>query len=618
MLVYQSPPPPPPPPPHPSKPGVFEFTLPHFLLRRTYLHRIIDVFLHGFAQQPEDAQLPPLRTHADARISLTMLTVNRMAVLVLTVLTLHCASARYGNDNSARANVSQQNGHHDPRGRIPADRSDSSTKLRSERNQRLRPAHKRSFLRGNRSLPHSTRGHTHELSLDAVEMRDATPNLTWSDLSHARDELPTSSWITRLRHIGDQGNHVPAPDLIGNGCRQFNWTETTAVQALLYRHQNPHNCSSAKFLVYHPRRSGGLASLLEQLKNALTVGLMLQRVVVFYDAHGWPLVEKLDCGSKTFDCLLMPLSRCRVTGEEMDSTQKGSLLSWSTIQSLSTSNQRIIHADTGANSFSRHVPAPFVHKDRFWWFAQAILYCFRLRPSTFNAIRQFAVQHQWGARQATVALHLRSEDRGKNYIGPLLEYVRQDPSMSTADRVFVATDDPEAVETLRNVVASDQRTGGLFSNAVFDAEQDRRKHVVVDILREPSKVNATQLTFESIKNMALLASGQYFVGTIDSGFSKVSAALGCAAGYVRQEPLVFGHWAKDQDPTHPPISSMGTGYYVGPSLHLGERPPGDFNAFNTSDMTMHPLGNRRRLQFRRSTHQPAKSSGRDQFRQLRT
>ena len=416
---------------------------------------------------------------------------------------------------------------------------------------------------------------------------DQSPLLTPSDFATATESLPSSSWLTKLRrgidHTGR--DHEVQSTLPGSTCRQFNWTETAAVQAFLHRHQNPVDCASAKFLVYHPRRSGGLAALLTQLKNALTVGLMTGRVVILFDANGWPLVDPHDCGNRTFDCLFLPLSQCRLTAAEQ---LQHAFYVTAGVPS-STDPRRIVHGTTGVNGFSKHVPRAFGSKDQFWWLAQAMFFLFQPRQHTLESIRAFAASQHWDAQQRTVALHLRSADRGKNYIGPLLEYVRRDPVLSKADRVFVATDDKEAVRTLISVSGDDAEHGGLYADVVFDRKEDRRQHVVEDILNSPAKVNATELTFEAIKNVALLASGQYFVGTQDSGFSEVAAALGCVAGHVDQEPLVFEHWKKDQDPSNPPVSVMGSTYYQGPGLEVGQRAQADFNPFNKSDFGMHSL-----------------------------
>ena len=94
-----------------------------------------------------------------------------------------------------------------------------------------------------------------------------TPVLSASDFANAAAFLPESTWLTRLRggqrggHGGDDGRNNKSkskrssrtsliPEGPGSTCRQFNWTETTAVQALLQRHQNPPDCEAAKFLVY--------------------------------------------------------------------------------------------------------------------------------------------------------------------------------------------------------------------------------------------------------------------------------------------------------------------------------------------------------------------------------
>ena len=454
---------------------------------------------------------------------------------------------------------------------------------------------------------------------DDENMPDFTPQLSAADFAAAAQSLAQTSWLTRLREgiqleaVEDANNNasqeqarsrqrqepLSAYRYPGSTCRQFNWTETAAVQALLQRHQNPTDCASAKFIVCHPRRSGGLAAQLVQLKNTLTAGLMSGRVVVLDDANGWELVDETDCDTRTFDCLFEPLTHCKLPQNHAGGYGFGhgaGIVGAESLNHPHVVQMRVVHVDISVNAYSKHVPDPFRDKDQFWWLAQALMYVFRPLPQTLEPVRAFAATQHWGSPrvQTTAALHLRSADRGKNYLGPLLEWVRRDAVLSTVDRVFVATDDREAVKLLDEVSQRERAAGGLFGDVIYDQQENRRQHVVQDILHQQEhnagrRINATQLTFEAIKNLVLLASGQYFVGTLDSGFSTVAAALGCVEGDVLAEPLVFGHWKKNQDPAAPPVSVMGTTYYVGPGLPLGVRAAGNFNPFNTSDHTSHTL-----------------------------
>lgn len=411
-------------------------------------------------------------------------------------------------------------------------------------------------------------------------VNDISPVFTSVYFSEHHKSEENTSWLTQLRRPTKYSSVVTP----GNTCRQFNWTETLAVQRYIQTHQNPVDCQKAKYLIVRARRSAGFAAVMTQLKNGLTAALVSGRILLFDSSRGWPLVSKSDCGNRTIDCLLKSISHCREPH-------------FNNFATSIDSKSKIVLLSTGVNAYSKYVPKVFSTKDQFWWEAQAMYYLFKPRKNTFNILKQFINDHNWYSDQITVSLHLRSADRGKNYIGPLLKYTRSNEKFSKIDRVFVSTDDVDALRTLKRVKYEDMNrlvrgqhhengVSTMFANMIFDAEEDRHVHVVQDILNDNAK-NATRLTFEAIKNIAFLASGNFFIGTVASGFSAIAAAIGCVAGNFLLEPMQFGHWKKNQDPSTPPISSLGsTKYYVGPGLPIGARAM-PYDVFNASDFDQH-------------------------------
>lgn len=134
--------------------------------------------------------------------------------------------------------------------------------------------------------------------------------------------------------------------------------------------------------------------------------------------------------------------------------------------------------------------------------------------------------------------------------------------LARVTRAYIATDDGEEVRELMVYIgqhskrlarpASRRRLRGVDQIArgeslfgertMFQQNEDRRQHVVSDVLE--GRGDAMKLMLEAISNMILLAASDVFVGTADSGFSKVAAALGCANGHFMAAPVQLGHWGE--------------------------------------------------------------------------
>eukprot|EP00933_Yihiella_yeosuensis_P027004 TRINITY_DN2094_c2_g1_i1.p1 TRINITY_DN2094_c2_g1~~TRINITY_DN2094_c2_g1_i1.p1 ORF type:complete len:168 (+),score=22.74 TRINITY_DN2094_c2_g1_i1:219-722(+) len=115
-------------------------------------------------------------------------------------------------------------------------------------------------------------------------------------------------WWDRLRYPWHVGVRRPEhkADLYGTG-----WAQQT-----IWNHQNPPDCSRAKFLVFPTVRSG-IGSNLHVLGQGLAYAMSLGRILVlpaqdpgngYFDASFCP-------GKASWECYFLPLTHCPVKGD---------------------------------------------------------------------------------------------------------------------------------------------------------------------------------------------------------------------------------------------------------------------------------------------------------------
>jgi len=121
-------------------------------------------------------------------------------------------------------------------------------------------------------------------------------------------------------------------------------------------------------------------------------------------------------------------------------------------------------------------------KSNFWWFSQLSSYVFRPLPHVLTEAIDFshgsnaALGGPWDAAQTTLALHVRSGDRYKNHITPVLSdtFLRHSTGeLQQIEAVFIATDDADNLDEATAFKEQHGQGPPLF----WDESEDRRSHV---------------------------------------------------------------------------------------------------------------------------------------------
>lgn len=218
------------------------------------------------------------------------------------------------------------------------------------------------------------------------------------------DQCPESSsswssgtWTAQGEEYGPGGYMLP---------------HSARVQQMIWEHQNPTDCSTAKFLLYrHPRLgegSHGVGSLLHLETTALLLALNSGRVLT--EIPGTFMTDHPYCGNRsTLDsCYFEPLTHCVITPEQIASarilngtSRSPDQLTFQNGKGLEELPQFVL-ADKlfpQKSPISQTIPKPFQEmlKDAglpsknayYWWRAQAIAYI--VRPNK-QALQELAVR----------------------------------------------------------------------------------------------------------------------------------------------------------------------------------------------------------------------------------
>jgi hypothetical protein len=206
---------------------------------------------------------------------------------------------------------------------------------------------------------------------------------------------------------------------------------STEAQDLVWQHQHPKDCSTAKFLLYHNPALGegshGVGSVLHLETAILGIAMSAGRVLV--EVPGTYLTDHPYCGDRnTLDsCYFRPLTHCKVTAEQIEGAYKLNGTAGSPDQALFNAQKwdaidalgQFVIADKMFPQKSRlvhNLPTPFKQmladsgipsKNLYYfWRSQAAAYI--VRPNE-QALQEIAVRKRWaGAR----LMWARVEGRG--------------------------------------------------------------------------------------------------------------------------------------------------------------------------------------------------------------
>lgn len=261
-------------------------------------------------------------------------------------------------------------------------------------------------------------GHTLGPVVPSTTAATAGSNLQQSSngQQQPQQQQPDPAWENNIIFDGRKGRLDDCPE-DSSGWSHNTWAKpigasysggsmlphTSRVQQVIWEHQNPADCSKAKFLLYsHPGLKGegshGVGSVLHLETVMLLLALNSGRVLV--EVPGTYLTDHPYCGNRTTldSCYFQPLSHCKVTPEQItaaytlnatagssdqalflagNEAQLDALPQFVAARKLFPQKSKLVHtvpkifedlmADTG-------IP----HKNHYyWWRAQAISYIVR-------------------------------------------------------------------------------------------------------------------------------------------------------------------------------------------------------------------------------------------------
>ncbi|WIA30221.1 hypothetical protein OEZ86_000312 [Tetradesmus obliquus] len=239
---------------------------------------------------------------------------------------------------------------------------------------------------------------------------------------------------------------------------------TAEVQRAIHAHQNPADCSKARFLI-HSTIPSGVASIMNVETVSLVAALNSGRIM--HEEYDHLLTQNGYCrGNATLDsCYFEPLTRCRLTREEaaaaptlktveqlMDpSGPRVGILDYNLVAELRLSVPKQFEKQVE----ERGIPSKRKH---YWWRAQAIAYIIRPNARTRAELEKRKQERFRGAPLAPgcISLFVRGGDKAaesavfssQHYEG-IVQRLRQiDPALT--NQLFITTEDPRTIDYFAN------------------------------------------------------------------------------------------------------------------------------------------------------------------------
>lgn len=356
---------------------------------------------------------------------------------------------------------------------------------------------------------------------------------------------PPQSWYDQQNWVSTfptcEAEHVEWCD------SSYSTEETEQVQREIHRHQNPSNCSDARFLVVAKEWKAGLGSALHMHAFLLSLALSDDRVLVIDPDLGWDFAPQGMCSCDKIeepktclphsilsnkDCFFMPTSHCMPPDSWKDAPS---------FQSDRTS--RVVQVDdikslqeVSDGSFCR-LSAPanpelalqrYSSKHSIWWTAQLVKYITRPRPWV---LRDIVVPRQISAFPDTrgrpphpfAAMFIRSGDKHTE-VKPQPIQAYFDELAPVAKKlgirhVYVSSDDSEVIEFVSgnysrqydiHYVHEDRPPGGLSMENVVEWANTKKMERVVQ---------------HALADLFITAQADVHVGTLSSNWCRIHDEL---------------------------------------------------------------------------------------------
>mmetsp|Transcript_5138 Transcript_5138/g.14782 ORF Transcript_5138/g.14782 Transcript_5138/m.14782 type:complete len:436 (+) Transcript_5138:231-1538(+) len=323
---------------------------------------------------------------------------------------------------------------------------------------------------------------------------------------------------------------------------------TSLAQRELFRHQNPQDCSNARFLV-HKSQLSGIGSMIHQASIALAAALDTDRVMIFQNPDSHVLLSDDYCHNmKAMDvCYFLPISNC-TKGLQVPADIPS--LDWSKRDSALQVNEKFLLENQGVTwprytvprRFEKlleysHIPAP---RRYYWWRAQAAAYVVRLNERAANTVRQLRAQRfdRAGSLQNAISVHIRRGDKWRES-APTSDaeydfaatYLYDSNAASCQGstclgrKIFLSTEDPVAIDFFVNHTRWGVRY--VDNPAILKPDTQKWSH------EWAAEIGPSKDMLGSLLNLQLAIECSGWVGTLSSNWCRLidqmRATVGCKA-----------------------------------------------------------------------------------------
>lgn len=351
-----------------------------------------------------------------------------------------------------------------------------------------------------------------------------------------------------FRKVG--GHHIYKAGHVADSCvpSQFNptyWTDgrqvsvgsslvgTAFAQRAIWKHQHPHDCKAAKYILWNPTRHG-IGSNYHIMGGALAYGLALGRVLILMDDLDHPYYDPQYCGDREpsfHTCYFEPISNCSLKdARAVLGVEALNYDGLTTVQLLDADrpDEKVVKILQGPQHphfypplFSTFLETSPINPDKFyyWWRAQSLAFLLRPNNRTLDELRdRKGRMYPWTIERGTISCHIRHGDKfleyrptdDRAYVKALEEVLALDGQRALKRHVFLLTDDPKSVRYFSKL---------QNWNVTYTSVPRSEEHTV-PIERALKHGRANEL-LHSLVDLDLALECDAWVGTLTSNWSRL-------------------------------------------------------------------------------------------------
>ena len=327
--------------------------------------------------------------------------------------------------------------------------------------------------------------------------------------------------------------------------------DTAKVQRALWAHQNPADCSAARYLVLDSAWDGGpgagLGSSLHMHMYFLALALTSDRILVASDDLTWTYAAPGLCGdappdaspsARYLDCYFLPTTRCRLDA----AAQRAAPNATSLHEPHRVVRLRAYHSvlNTSFCELTVQSPAPglvaFQDRPPSWWYAQ--LAKFVLRP-TEHTLRDLVWPLQQAAFYKTqgrlphplAAMFIRAGDKGSE--APLVGVDAHFAALAPLARKLNIRDVYVGTDSAARLDEAIQKYGHTYRIHYINWQRQEGGLAMHDVRSSSGLAHMPDLMRLALADLAITAQADVLIGTLSSNWPRLADELRRAGGKAR-------------------------------------------------------------------------------------